>query len=218
MDEILKNAPLSAIDKPAELFLYLLALHRKARKKICVAEIGIGVGATTKEIMALLSADDALYIFDYEKTIDDFLRSIDRNAIKPAFHPLGNSDLIYDSYAWPLAKLALKTREDPEADGLFDLVYLDGAHTLLHDAAACAIVKTLMRPGGFILFDDMTWRISHSPTRNPAVRPESLGEYTQEQRDSAQVAMVVDILMRTDPGFEEIESPTWRQSLFRKKI
>ena len=65
--------------------------------------------------------------------------------------------------------------------GIFDLVYLDGAHSFLFSGLACALLKTLIREGGYLIFDDLNWSYGNSHDRNPKVYPEILEQYTQEQ-------------------------------------
>jgi hypothetical protein len=79
---------------------------------------------------------------------------------------------------WSLGKLALDRKQKTGRFDLFDLVYLDGAHTLMCDAAACAILKLLLKPNGYILFDDMNWTFSRSKYWNPKNNPQISTQYT----------------------------------------
>ena len=83
---------------------------------------------------------------------------------------------------------------------IFDYVFVDGAHTWAHDALAFLLVDRLLRPGGYVDFDDYTWTLRNSPSMNPAVFPEVERLYTDDQIDTAQVALVVDLLVKPDPS------------------
>jgi hypothetical protein len=94
-----------------------------------VAEIGIGIGATSREICKILNNRGELHIYDFEgraTELRDDLYELGYTNVR-AFE---NSGRHWDSYNWSLAR-HLK-------DGwrnVYDYIYLDGAHTLLHDSA-----------------------------------------------------------------------------------
>lgn len=56
------------------------------------------------------------------------------------------------SYTWRLMKL-LEEDDSPR----FDLCYIDGAHSWFVDGFAFFLVDRLLRPGGWIVFDDLDW-------------------------------------------------------------
>ena len=100
-------------------------------------------------------------------------------------------------------------------EGIFDLVYLDGAHSFLFSGLACALLKTLIRENGWLIFDDMSWSYGNSPNHNPKVEPGILEQYTQEQVDTFQIQMVVDAFMKNDSDWK-CERTTKRRAIFRK--
>ena len=79
---------------------------------------------------------------------------------------------------------------------LFDYIYLDGAHTWAIDALAFFVADLLLKPGGYIDFDDYSWTIDGSPTVNPRVYPRIREMYTDEQMQTRQVASIVELLVR----------------------
>lgn len=74
----------------------------------------------------------------------------------------GNSRKTMDSYNWSLMKL-LQVRREP----FFDYVFIDGAHVWAIDALTFFLVDRLLKPGGYIDFDDYDWTIRNSPSVNP---------------------------------------------------
>ena len=116
---------------------------------------------------------------------------------------MGNTHRIYDSYCWSLCKLLFEMR-DNKVDGLFDIVYLDGAHSFAHDGLACCILKELLKPDGFIVLDDVYWSYGISSTCNPNVFPAVKGLYTDEQIHDYQVKRVVNAFMINDVRFEQV--------------
>lgn len=106
------------------------------------------------------------------------------------------------SYTWELMKrLEARTRggrTDPE----FDLVFVDGAHAWDPDGFAFFLAERLLRPGGWVLFDDLQWTYASSPTLRDQPWVKAMPE---EQRTTPQVQKVFDLLVRTHPSFEDAE-------------
>lgn len=130
-------------------------------------------------------------------------------------HAMGNTPKVFDSYSWTLAQLYLDSKKE-----LFDVTYLDGAHTFIHDSSACCLLKLLTKVGGYIIFDDINWSYGNSPTMNTEKRPEILNEYSLEQINTFQVKMVVDIFMKNDPAWEIVKeiSSKHRETYKRVKL
>lgn len=169
-----------------------------------IAEVGVDIGATAVEICKVLDKKDTYYCFDFEHVVREIVEDLMHlPGVECQLVACGNTRRIYDSYNWTLSEFFLKMLED-DSEGYFDLVYLDGAHTLFHDGLATCMLKELLKPNGYLVFDDLNWTIGRSPTVNPVKKPEMLKCYTEEQINTCQVARVVDIFMRTDKRFKEI--------------
>lgn len=162
------------------------------------AEIGVYKGDTALEIANQLDGRGHMHLFDYEDRlceVERLLRAGGHDNV--TLYP--NSRRLLDSYNWSLMQLLAEHRGP-----IFDYVFLDGAHTWAHDALAFLLVDRLLLPGGYIDFDDYTWTLRRSPSMNPDVFPEVEQLYTADQIDTPQVALVVDLLVRLDPAYEEV--------------
>jgi predicted O-methyltransferase YrrM len=112
--------------------------------------------------------------------------------------------IVASSYNWTLMHL-LERQKVATADGreaiepCFDLCFIDGAHSWETDALAFALVDLLLRPDRWIIFDDLDWTYSSSPSLRDS---ESVSMMSAEQRTTAQIRKVVELLVSTRADYE----------------
>ena len=150
--------------------------------------------------------------FSFENDVKELESDLkDKDYCNCKLYPMDNTTATYDSYNWKLCSLCL------ENNVFFDLVYLDGAHSLFHDGLATVLIKKLVKQGGLIIFDDVFWSFHNSPTLNPNVCPETRNNYSEEQIKSEQVKLVIDLFMENDKTWKRIGDIEW-QTVYRKLI
>lgn len=198
---------------PCEEMLAIVKSFKETGRSITIAEVGVDIGATSEAVVRLLGKEDAYYMFDF-KTVTSKLKDKLSKATSARIVEFGNSSRMHDSYNWSLANL-WKGLEDKE---LFDVVYLDGAHTFVHDGLACCILKSMLKKGGVLLFDDLYWTIWTSPSVNPTVNPKMKKLYTEEQMKTRQVQLVVDMFMKTDKNFEVAQEFSSQERVAFRKV
>lgn len=173
-----------------------LAKVFESNDSIKYAEFGIYKGATALKVHELFPKSE-IYLFDYEKALNDFKRKIPNSIDR--FHYFSNTQKFNDSYNWSLMKLIQANQNEP----LFDYCFFDGAHTVAIDALNFFLADKLLKVGGYADFDDYNWKLRGS-SLDPKLVPEINDQYTDEQIDSEQVKMIIDILVKTDNRYEEI--------------
>lgn len=106
------------------------------------------------------------------------------------------------SYTWHLKRNLASYMQEP-----FDFVFIDGAHTWDTDGFAFFLVEKVLRPGGWILFDDLDWSYAISPTFKDS---EFLRSLTDEQKNTPQIRAVWENLVLQHPQFGNfIEDSGW---------
>lgn len=93
------------------------------------------------------------------------------------------------SYTWELSKM-IRAAPRPQ----FDLCYFDGGHTWDATGFGFVLVDMLMRPGGFIVFDDLEWTIN-AATKNLAKVPKHWRTSSEDERATQAVKLVFDLLV-----------------------
>lgn len=106
-------------------------------------------------------------------------------------------DLAYEetSYIWFLHDMLRKQLRDGAIEPVYDFVFIDGAHTWEADALAFELADRLLKPGGWLLLDDLDWKLDD---RYPDV--------PQREKDIAQVRAVWELLALTNPAYDYFET------------
>lgn len=93
------------------------------------------------------------------------------------------------SYTWEMAKL-IRANPMPQ----FDLCYFDGGHTWDVTGFGFVLVNLLLRPGGWIVFDDLKWTIDSALPQMAKV-PSHWLACSPDERATPAVQLVFDLLV-----------------------
>ena len=139
-------------------------------------------------------------------TIDlEWARKLQPN-IDEVLTTLGLKDLVTcyfepTSYNWRLMKLL-----ENGLHGEFDFCYIDGGHTWYSTGLAFFLVAKLLRPGGWIIFDDLDWTYENKAARETA----HVQAMPSEERQTPQVRKVYELLVKSDASFDRFfEDGQW---------
>lgn len=106
------------------------------------------------------------------------------------------------SYLWRLMKF-IEQNPDP----IFDICYIDGAHSWFVDGFAFFLVDKLLIPGGWIIFDDLDWTYK---TSSELKNTKMVKTMPPEEKETAQIRKVYELLARPHPGYGEfMEKDGW---------
>lgn len=105
------------------------------------------------------------------------------------------------SYTWYLKRLIEQRSSGDVCEPLFDFCFFDGSHDWDTEGFAFFLVDKLLKPGGWLLFDDMNWTYGGSPTM--AQRTMNMPE---EWRFEAQISKVFSLLVRQHPGYRDFRT------------
>lgn len=93
------------------------------------------------------------------------------------------------SYTWEMAKMI---RANPRPQ--FDLCYFDGGHTWDATGFGFVLVDLLLRPGGWIVFDDLQWTMD-AAMQEMAKVPRHWLACSPDERAAPAVQLVFDLLV-----------------------
>jgi predicted O-methyltransferase YrrM len=92
------------------------------------------------------------------------------------------------SYTWEMGKM-IRATPRPQ----FDLCYFDGDHTWDGTGFGFLLVDMLLRPGGWIIFDDLKWTVAASMQNREKI-PRAWRACSEDEKATAGVRMVFDLL------------------------
>ena len=191
--EIVGNLPYTSFEKAQTMSSFI---HQNNISSIL--ELGFYHGVSTCYMAAALSAAGGGSIV----TIDLLSAEKRQPNIEQLLMSCGYTDVVdfyYEpvSYNWRLMKLIEENRQT------FDLCYLDGGHDWYNTGYAFFLVDKLLKPGGWILFDDLDWTMEHIDAKWALRKP-------LEERITPQVRKVWDLLVKTHPNYSNFrESNGW---------
>ena len=110
----------------------------------------------------------------------------------------------FSSYTWWL-KEQVQARSDRagNAEPLYDFVYLDGAKNWTIDGLAVVLVEKLLRPGGWLLMDDLDWTYAQDPGRE-ATDGIVHRELSEPERTQPHLRAVFDLIVAQHPAFTDV--------------
>src|SRR4051795_6019327 len=110
----------------------------------------------------------------------------------------------FSSYTWWL-KEQVQARSDRagNVEPRYDFVYLDGAKNWTVDGLAVVLVEKLLRPGGWLLMDDLDWTYAQDPRRE-ATDGVVHRELSEPERTQPHLRAVFELIVAQHPSFTEL--------------
>ena len=188
------------ISKPDEIALSYLDDVLSTVTSPNVAEIGVGVGATSVEIAKKLANNGTFFLFSRQDHVVELADDLSELGYKNINSDWGSPNKLFSGYHFELARAV-----SSGAINSLDYVYLDGGHLFHLDAPTVCLIKEILAPGGYLVMDDWNWSLEKSPTLNPEAKPETSKLYDQNQIETSHVKMVANLFLDNDPNYVFLE-------------
>lgn len=113
------------------------------------------------------------------------------------------------TYSWTLFEML-------QRDEQFDVIYVDGHHTFYIDLPALLLAHELLKPGGYLLLDDIPWTLDFLKANMARSLSQwyfyrsmyDFSEYTPEQRALPHIRMIAEEILIKRRGYEKDPSPS----------
>jgi predicted O-methyltransferase YrrM len=177
--------------------------HVRATRPREVLELGTAHGVGAAYMAAALDAGARLTTVDFEGASYD----PPPEQVLARAGVAGRVEVVraYSSYTWWLKE---QVRERSDAAGncepRYDFVYLDGAKNWTIDGLAVVLAEKLLRPGGWLLMDDLDWTYAQDPGRE-ATDGIVHRELSEPERTEPHLRAVFDLIVAQHPSFTELK-------------
>jgi len=118
-----------------------------------------------------------------------------------------------NSYTWFLKKKLEEQTRGGVCEPVYDFCYLDGSKNWTVDGCAFFLVDKLLRPGGWILFDDYNWTYEHYEQSTGNAATDGLTHRTMAPDEYAvpHIEAIFRLLVMQHPDYSEfrIEDESW---------
>lgn len=118
----------------------------------------------------------------------------------------------HTSYTWFLKKQIEARTADGRCEPLYDFCFIDGAKHLNVDGAAFFLVDKLLKPGGWILFDDLQWtyasKRAEGKRKTDGISMLTMGE---DELNQPHIELVFELLVMQHPDYSDftIKNDWW---------
>ncbi|MBL8158387.1 hypothetical protein JNK62_02560 [bacterium] len=173
-------------------------------------EVGIGEFPRAERFALMRDMDISYVGCDFESVcksheVELALKEIDQTRIRFAPNSTG-------TYAWTLFEM-LKSGEQ------YEVIYIDGHHTFYIDLPAILLADRLLKPGGYLLLDDMQWTLSFLKANLKRSLSQwhfyrkiyNFSEYTEHQQSVPHIRMIAEELFLKDSRYAKDESLSLKQ-------
>jgi predicted O-methyltransferase YrrM len=117
----------------------------------------------------------------------------------------------YSSYNW-----FLKREIEAASDGSgnceprYGFCYLDGSKNWNIDGLAVILIEKLLKPGGWLLMDDLEWTYESNPWIVPGGEGKPLGPMSESERTEPHLLAVFELIVKQHPSFTRfIREDAW---------
>jgi predicted O-methyltransferase YrrM len=178
--------------------------HVRSQRPVDVLELGTAHGVGAAYLAAGLEDNGSGRL-----TSVDFAAAVYKPAPEEVLARAGLAHRVelvreFSSYTWWL-KEQVQARSDAHGncEPRFDFVYLDGSKNWTIDGLAVVLVEKLLRPGGWLLMDDLGWTYAQDPHRD-ATDGIVHRELSEPERTEPHLRAVFDLIVAQHPRFTEL--------------
>ncbi len=168
-----------------------------------ILELGFCHGVSTCYMAAALQEAGTGHILTIDsRFVRDKVPSIESLVQRAGLSAYVTPVYAHSTYVWELMRLIEEQGHEGVCRPSFDFCFIDGAHTWAVDGFAFFLVDKLLRPGGWVLFDDLCW----APGIDMPPETAWVGDLSDEERATPQMTKVFDLLVRQHGRYGNIRA------------
>jgi predicted O-methyltransferase YrrM len=178
--------------------------HVRATRPERVLELGAAHGVGSAYIAAALEENGHGSLTTVESSAIRF----DHPSAEELIERIGLSRLVtvdrsYSTYSWFLKERVQERSDDAgNCEPLYDFCYLDGSKDWTTDGLSVVLIEKLLRPGGWLLMDDLDWTFS-SHDRD-TIGTLNIAPLSVAERNEPHLRAVFELIVKQNPAFTEL--------------
>lgn len=199
--EMLEGIPYTSTEKGR--FFYNLVVENDAKD---ILELGFAHGCSASYFAAA-----AQELGGHVHGIDIKKSTGFKPGIEDLIERLGLQDTLTfermdSSYTWGLHEIIKRQTVDGHCEPCFDLIFIDGPKDWTNDGAAFFMADKLLRQGGLLLIDDLSWTYDiHEANTGKRSDGYVFSTLSAEERAISQSREVFDLLISQHPSYGNFE-------------
>ena len=178
--------------------------HVRETRPASVLELGTAHGVSAAYIAAALDANGEGHL----TTVDSSQLTWENPTPGELLEAAGlrgrvSIDRSYSTYNWFLKEQVEAQSDDAgNCEPLYDFCFLDGQKNWSVDGLAVVLIQKLLRPGGWLLLDDLGW--TYSPATTGFHYWTDIGQLSERERIEPHMRAVFELIVKQDPAFTEL--------------
>ena len=187
--------------------------HIRRTRPSRALELGTARGVSTAYIAAAMEANGHGEVVTVDSSLFPWNDPAPEEVLERAglLHRV-TLDRRFSTYTWFL-KERLEERSDEHGNCTpeYDFAFLDGSKNWTIDGLAVLLIERLLRPGGWLLLDDLDWHYGARERPQDQHYFVSLGHLSEAEVSEPHIRAVFDLLVRPHPNFTEllIQDGSW---------
>ncbi len=178
--------------------------HIREQQPRALLELGTARGGSALFMAAALEANGTGHLTSVDSTRWNWRKPTPQEVVDNS--GLGHRvtlDKRFSTYTWFLKSELEKCRDETGAvQPEYDFIFLDGAKNWSTDGLAVVLAEMLLKPGGWLLLDDLGW--SYAAHTDSAFHYEiELAKLSEPEKTEPHLRAIFDLLIRTNPAFDQ---------------
>lgn len=168
-----------------------------------ILELGIAHGTATCYMAAALHelGRGTVTAVDLVEVADHFKPSAEEQLVRAGLSAHARVVRMQTGYTWFLHDEIARRTRDGICEPLYDLCIIDGPKNWTIDGAAFFMADKLLKPGGWMIFDDYGW--THDSVESIQQVTDGIAHraLSREERETPQIREVFELLVRQHPEY-----------------
>ena len=187
--------------------------HVRKNRPECLLELGTARGGSAVFMASALEANGAGHLTSVDSTRWRWRDPAPAEVLERAglSHRV-TLDKRYSTYTWFLKSELEKCLDDSGAvRPEYDFIFIDGAKNWSTDGLAVVLAERLLRPGGWLLLDDLGWNYEQHGGKGKQHYEIDISKLSDAERTQPHLRAVYDLLIRTNAVFDQfvVEDGWW---------